>query len=315
MPPKAPAFWSQNGMVAKLLSPLSCLYGMGHALKWRSTKPYRAHIPVVCVGGITAGGSGKTPTLHALLDIITRHDLYQKPVVLLRGYGGSIKTPTQVNSAIHTLADVGDEALLHAALTTTIIAANRADGAKLAEKIGADIIVMDDGLQNNSLEKTLSLLVIDGDQGLGNGRLLPAGPLREKIETVLPRIAAIVQIGNRDHVVGKPILRATIMPRQALGTGTTYFGFAGLGRPEKFRQTLLGQGITLAGFVPFADHHPYNDADIIALKAIAGKNTLITTSKDYVRIPPSLRDGIEVLPVILTFEDEAAVTDQLKALS
>lgn len=315
MPRKAPAFWQEDGVLPALLSPLSCLYLAGHKIKWAIAKPYKASIPVLCVGGITAGGSGKTPTIHALLSMIKKYDLFKNPVVLLRGYGGQIMDPTIVDLAKHTYEDVGDEALLHAQRTTTIISANRADGARLAEKYGADIILMDDGLQNNTLEKTISLLVIDGDQGLGNGRVIPAGPLREPFNDVLPRIAAIVQIGHDFFPgAGTRSLRATILPQRAPEMGKSYLAFAGLGHPEKFRRTLEAQGLTLADFIPFPDHYPYNEADIVSLKALAGINGIITTEKDYVRIPVHLREGIETLPITLSFEQEHEMVDMLKAI-
>lgn len=315
MPRKAPAFWQEDGCAARLLSPLSYLYTIGHKIKWSMSKPYRASTPVICIGGITAGGSGKTPTLHAFLKLIVDHNLYKRPVILLRGYGGRIKTATLVDPAIHTYEDVGDEALLHAAHAVTIISPNRANGAKLAEKIGADIILMDDGLQNNTLEKTASILVVDDGQGLGNGRVLPAGPLRENLSDVLPRIKAIVQVGTAPIDMSKPVLQAAIMPQYSPALGKTYFGFAGIGVPEKFRQTLLAQGLTLSGFVPFPDHHPYNEADIISLKALAGESVIITTEKDFVRIPPGLRDCIETLPIVMTFKDPGLALDLLKGLS
>lgn len=315
MPRKAPAFWQEDGIAAKLLCPLSCLYLMGHKIKWSLAKPYKSPVPVFCIGGITAGGSGKTPTLHAFLDLIQQHNLYKNPVILLRGYGGTVTEPTIVDPSRHNYTDVGDEALLHAARAITIVSPNRAAGAKLAESIAADIILMDDGLQNNTLEKTASVLVIDDGQGLGNGHVLPAGPLRERLSDVLPRITAIVQIGTAPIDADKPILQASILPQFTPTIGYDYFGFSGIGRPEKFRQTLLSQGLALSGFVPFADHHPYTEADIISLKALAGNNILITTEKDFVRIPPSLRDNIQTLPITMTFNNPDQAIALLKGLS
>ncbi len=311
---KAPSFWKKNGAASALLSPLSCVYYIAHRIKWALTKPYKAKVPVVCIGGIVAGGSGKTPTIHAVLNLMTFDNLYQKPVVLLRGYGGSYKGPLVVDPQKHTYRDVGDEALLHAAMTTTIISADRAAGAKLAEEIGADLILMDDGLQNNSLVKDFSLLVIDGTQGLGNGKLLPAGPLREPLSDALPRVAAIVQIGEGDMPYKKPIFQAIVTAKTIPDKTKPYFGFAGIGDPYKFKKKLVDLGLKVEGFLPYADHHPYIDADILCLKEMAAHRTLITTAKDYVRIPVSLRDGIEILPIELTFKTPDAVIQMLKAL-
>jgi tetraacyldisaccharide 4'-kinase len=316
MPRSAPAFWRKDGIIPALLSPFSCLYMAGHRIKWALSKPYRAGIPVICIGGVTVGGSGKTPTLHAILSIIKTNGLFQKPVILLRGYGGTMTGPIVVDVTTHTYKDVGDESLLHARHAPTIISAVRSAGVRLAEQLGADIILMDDGLQNNTIEKTLSLLVIDGEQGIGNGRVLPAGPLREPLKDALSRVGAIVQIGI-DAVPNTDVkhLPATIMPQRAPEIGKTYFAFAGLGHPDKFRLTLQSQGVTITDFVAFPDHHPYSDADIIALKALSGKNTLITTEKDFVRIPLHLRDGIETLPIILTFQNPKEVAELVRSIT
>lgn len=294
-----------------ILSPLSCAYYAGHKIKWSLSKPYKSGIPVLCIGGIVAGGSGKTPTLHAILKLIHEHGLFKKPVILLRGYGGTMKEPVIVDLQNHDFHNVGDEALLHAALATTIVSAERAEGAKLAEEIGADIILMDDGLQNNTIQKDVSMLVINGGQGLGNGKMIPAGPLREPLCDALDRVDAIIQIHGNAPSTQKPVLNAHIKPIVHLDKARSYFGFAGIGDPDKFKNTLLDIGLDVKDFVHFADHHPYTSNDIDRLRRQAKGNTLITTAKDYIRIPASFREGIEILPIELTFD---APDDVLKIL-
>jgi len=315
MLPETPRFWQRDNWLARLLSPLSCFYYLGYLIKTRFARPYTSKIPVLCLGGVVAGGSGKTPTLHAFAHLIQKHGLYQKPVILLRGYGGRITAPTLVDLSTHTYTDVGDEALLHASILPTIVSADRAAGAKLAEQIEADIILMDDGLQNNSLTKTVSILVYDSQQGLGNGRLLPAGPLREPLAKALAKTSAIVQIGKDRLGSDKPVIDAKIISTATPASGKTYLAFAGLGRPEKFKATLKEQGFRISEFVSFPDHHPYDDNDIKKLTALAEGKTLITTAKDWVRIPAFYRYGIEVLPVVLQFNDENAALNIVKGLS
>ena len=316
MPLKTPSFWRQDGLLATLLSPLSCLYFFGHKLKQAVAAPaYDSSIPVLCVGGIVAGGSGKTPTLHAILDIIHREKIFQNPVILTRGYGGGIKTATCVNLALHSVSDVGDEALLHAARAATIISRHRADGARLAESMGADIILMDDGLQNQSLKKNASILVVNAHQGLGNRKLLPAGPLREPFEDALSKVQLVVIVGDEELSI-PPVIqtRAKIAPLNPIDTARTYHAFAGLGDPEKFRRTLIQSGARLSGFTPFADHHAYNANDILSLRQDAGSSTLITTEKDFVRIPTESRHLIETLPIQIVFDDETALLKILRSL-
>lgn len=313
MLPETPRFWQENGILAKFLSPLSCLYLVGHRIKMLFSFPYFPNIPVVCVGGVTVGGSGKTPTLHSLLALIEEHGLYQNPVILTRGYGGSIKDATLVDPAIHNDIHVGDEALLHAAKAKTIVSANRAKGAKLAEKLGADIILMDDGLQNNGIKKNISFLVVDGKTGFGNGRLLPAGPLREPLQDALDKSIVVLQIGDGTLAVSKPVLKGHIVPLSHPDKSKSYVGFAGIGHPEKFHDTLKSMGLAIKAFVPFPDHMPYTPAHMEKLRGYANGNTLITTQKDYVRIPPDLRGGIETLDIRIDWEDPQSIVGLLKA--
>lgn len=315
MPHKPPSFWMHKTGMAALLRPFSCLYLAGHRIKTRMTRPYASKIPVLCVGGIVAGGSGKTPIVHAIVALIREKDLFQNPVILTRGYGGDLKGPTLVDPSVHKAKDVGDEALLHAAHAPTIVSRNRAQGAMLAEAMGADLIIMDDGLQNNKLTKTMSFLVVDAQQGLGNGYLLPAGPLREPLTDAAARCAAILYTNGIGHLsAGLPVLTTQRRVVSDHDKSKSYVGFAGLGYPEKFKQTLEENGFTFKGFEFFPDHHPYSAGDIKKLKKTAKDSILITTEKDFVRIPPAQKKGIDVLRIMQIFDQPDEVLDFLKRL-
>lgn len=323
MPLKTPRFWGDpTSRVAALLSPLSALYAAGRRIHQSARRSYRSALRVICVGNIVAGGSGKTPAVIALAHFIRERGLFKNPCVLTRGYGGALTGPTLVDLDHHTAADVGDEALLLAHHAPVIVSRNRVAGAKLAEISGADIILMDDGFQNPSLHKNLSLLTIDAEYGLGNGRLIPAGPLRETLSSALQRADAVLSItppgstaidGPWNHTQ-KPVLRAALIPAANMDPATPLIAFAGLGRPEKFFKTLTALGAQVIATHAFADHHPFTDADLAPLAAQAEekKAMLITTEKDYVRLPPAYRDKVAVLPVELRFESPDDVLNLLR---
>lgn len=314
MPLKTPLFWYQQPtLLAHLLTPLAWIYQLGHRLNQScKPQPYKSSITVICIGNAIAGGSGKTPTAIALVKMIQENKIAKTPLFLTRGYGGTITTPTIVNPKKHTSHDVGDEALLLAAHATTIISANRADGAKLAEKQDADLIIMDDGLQNNTLHKDLSFLVVDRAVDFGNGKTIPAGPLREPLRKTLPKAQAIICIGPAFHS-DKPVFAATITSENNLDANKKYIAFAGLGRPEKFKNTLIDLGINLVGWYPFADHHPYNDDEISLLQeqAKAHDATLVTTEKDFIRLSLKQSNNIKTLPISLNFEQPKNLTHYL----
>jgi len=272
---------------------------------------FDAKIPVFCAGNAGVGGSGKTILARDLLLRLTG-----KPFALTRGHGGRLEGPVRVDPALHTPADVGDEALLLAATGPTILSRDRAAGAKLALAAGATAIVMDDGLQNPGLRKTCSLLVIDGGYGFGNLRLLPAGPLREPVAAAAARCAAAVLIGPDTSnalsalPAGLPVLRAELVPSCAAPlTGVRVFAFAGIGRPEKFFDSVRSLGGELAGVMPLGDHHRYaaRDPALLLEKAAALNARLITTEKDFIKLPPALRAVTLVITVRLAWEDEPGV--------
>lgn len=316
MPPKSPAFWAwpKQTIMSCALTPAAWIYSAASALLARSSKPYKSALPILCIGGAVVGGSGKTPVLHALLPILESAG-FSRPTILLRGYGGTLKGPTRVDPALHTAADVGDEALLHAWRAPTIISADRAAGAKLAEAMGADIILMDDGLQNHSLVKTASVLVYDTLRGVGNGQIFPAGPLRETLQNAAKKCIAVITTGGGAPAdfPGKPVFETALSITSQHDKNANYGAFAGIGYPEKFKKTLEQNDFRLTAFVPFPDHHSYsaNDCEMLLRPGLP----LLTTEKDYVRLPEKLRDKTQAVSIALTIDDEATLAALLaKAL-
>jgi len=312
--PHPPGFWGHDGVIPRLLSPLSAITKALTAR--RVARPgWRAPVPVICVGNVTVGGAGKTTVA---LDVGERL-LRQGHAVhfLLRGYGGSVRGPHRVASS-DTASTVGDEALLLAAVAPTWVGADRAASARAATAAGAGVLVMDDGLQNPSLRQDVPLLVIDGTSGFGNGRLLPAGPLREPVAAAASRCAAAILIGDDAHGVaaGLPIkvLRASLVPGAEVDQlrGRHVVAFAGIARPDKFFDMLRAEGVELAGVVPFPDHHPYSEADIARLMGSADSGVLVTTPKDAVRLPVAVRSRVQVVGVSLAWEPADAIETFLR---
>jgi tetraacyldisaccharide 4'-kinase len=318
---RAPDIWQRTDWRARLavagLAPLGWLYNAAVALKARRAKPFRAPVPVICVGNLTAGGTGKTPIAIAIAEALkTRGD---QPFFLTRGHGGALRGPVRVMPG-HTAADVGDEPLLLAETAPVIVARNRAQGAVLAAAEGADVLVMDDGHQNFTLAKDLSLIVIDAQEQFGNGQVLPAGPLREYPAQGLARADAVIVVGDGDAALptfAGPRLRAHIAHAEVPQfKGAPAVAFAGIGRPEKFFHSLRACGAEIRAEVRFPDHHVYTPAEIARLKASARRHgaLLITTGKDYVRLTEIERTDVLYLPVRATFENDAALAALLDKL-
>lgn len=312
---RAPEFWSHDAFAARLavavLSPLGWVYGAATDWKRTHAAPYRPRAKVVCVGNLTVGGTGKTPIVIAIARQLTARKC--RTLVLSRGYGGRLEGPVRVNPDIHDAADVGDEALLIAQSADVIVAQDRRRGAQLADRLGADVIVMDDGYQNFSLAKDLGLVVVDAQTGFGNGRLVPAGPLRETVRHGLARADGVVLVGaGRPSLPGfdGPVLRAYLHPRDAERLrGRKLIAFAGIGRPEKFFETLRALGNELVESFPFPDHHAFRPAEVAQLKAEAraAGAMLVTTEKDFVRLSPSERNDIAVLRIDARFDQPEAL--------
>ncbi len=326
-PPRTPRFWYDTTRPAARtlgasLAPLSVLYDLGRrAALSLSPPPAAAGVPVLCVGNLTAGGSGKTPLALTLHDLLREDHPALATFFLTRGYGGAQSGPLRVDPARHDFRAVGDEALLLARRAPTIVARDRVAGAALARENGTGLLILDDGFQSRALAKDLQILVIDGAAGLGNGRLLPAGPLREPPASAFARADAVVIVGPDARGVrtllpaGKPVFEAFVKPVRALDPARRWVAFAGLGRPEKFRETLEDMGLRPLQFVPFPDHHPYTDRDREALERLAADldARLLTTEKDALRLPSAFATRVKTLPIALEIVDREGLKAFLRA--
>ncbi len=315
---RAPRFWypqrgdSSSTLWSDLLVPISGLFKAGTRLRRAFVKsPYRARVPLVCIGNVVAGGAGKTPMALALAQILKERG--HKPVFITRGYGGHGEL-AYVDLTQHEVEDVGDEALLLAAAAPTWAAHDRVEALRQAETYGS-LVIMDDGLQNPHIVPTASLLVVDGEVGIGNGRLIPAGPLRESLVGALQRVTAMIIIGDNDRQnlatqATVPVFRARLKPDLPFGFPREgkFMAFAGIARPEKFYATARSLGLDIADTRDFPDHYAYTDADIDALRLQAETcgARLLTTEKDAVRLSPNFRSEVVILPVRLVFDDPGA---------
>jgi tetraacyldisaccharide 4'-kinase len=315
---RAPDFWwRERG--GGLLSPFGVLYGAVAAVRLRAHGE-RTGVPVICLGNLTVGGAGKTPAALAVAHLLL--GARERPFFLSRGYGGKLAGPVRVNPAVHHAADVGDEPLLLTRLAPTVVARDRIAGAKLAQFAGASVIVMDDGLQNPSLEKDLTIVLVDGRRGIGNGRVLPAGPLRAPLGVQLDHARALIVVGPPDGAAavldraarrGLAIFHARFEPDAnvvAMIGRRKVLAFAGIGNPDKFFATLTAAGIEVAERAGFADHHRYTTAeaqDLVA-RAQAANLMLVTTEKDFMRLGgepelAALASRASALPVRLVVEE------------
>ena len=312
---RAPAFWYRNDVASALLSPLGWLWAVGAQVRAARSPRHRSPVPVVCVGNLSAGGAGKTPVAEAIAQLIPGAHFLSK------GYGGKEIGPLRVDPSRHGYQQVGDEPLLLAEVAPTWIAKDRIAGADAASAAGASCLVMDDGFQDPGLEKDLSILVVDGAVGFGNERCIPAGPLREPVETGLKRADAVVILGEDKHnIVGrvspKPVLRAWLEPEAeaTVLAGRKVVAFAGIGRPAKFFHTVESLGAHLVEAYAFPDHYPFHPQEIGELQVAANNHNafLVTTSKDFIRVPVNMRDQIGVVQMNVTWENEAALLGVLE---
>jgi tetraacyldisaccharide 4'-kinase len=307
-PPPAPEFWAREGLAAHLLEPLAWANAAAGAARRALARPYRAGVPVLCIGNAVAGGAGKTPVALSLalrLEALGAH-----PHIVSRGYGGSAAGPLAVDPARHGAGTVGDEPLLLARAAPTWVARDRVLGARAAIAAGASVIVMDDGFQNPSLVKDLSLLVVDGGYGFGNGRVMPAGPLREPIASALARADAVVLMGEDKagivpRLKGQRVIAARLKPCARIEGAVV--AFASIGRPQKFFDTVAEGGALIVARHAFADHHIYSEGELtrLAAEADAAGAQLVTTAKDAVRLPPRWRTRVSVLEVVVEWRDGA----------
>jgi len=318
---RAPAFWaSPPGLLSDLLWPAGAGWDAAGRLRRVLARPHCAAVPVICVGNLVAGGAGKTPVALALASRLAKCGAAVH--IVTRGYGGRLGGPVQVDLARHDFTAVGDEALLLAARAPCWVARDRADGVRAAVAAGAAVVILDDGYQNPTVNKTVSILVVDEAYGFGNRRVIPAGPLREGLARGLARADVVVLLGSeaspRDSRIPgikatMPVLPAALRPVGGERfAGERLLAFAGIGRPEKFFATMRGLKSELVETRSFPDHHPFRAGEIDAMRRAAerARARLITTAKDIVRVPAGQRDAIEVLKVEISWRDP----DALKAL-
>lgn len=324
-----PAFWYSARGAARwwpqVLSPLGRLYAAAVRQRFAMHHPIPMDKPVICVGNAVAGGAGKTPVVIALVRLLQEHG--RNPHILSRGYGGSECGPLQVSPGRDTADDVGDEPLLLVEAAPTWVAQNRALGVQAAIDTGATVVVMDDGYQNPSFFKDVSILVLDGQTGLGNGRVMPAGPLREDFADALSRADMVVIVGEDKRGMTAeiaqrqpdlPVFTARLQPTAATPNvaGQMVYAFAGIGRPDKFRYTLEQAGATVEGWATFPDHYPYEEEDLreLLLSAEAQAIKVYTTVKDHVRLPPALRARVQPFAVEVSFDDAAGIAAHVMTL-
>jgi tetraacyldisaccharide 4'-kinase len=311
---RAPEFWQTGGLISGLLAPLGWLWAGGAGLRASRGGGRRAPVPVICVGNLSVGGAGKTPVAESIARLLPGAHFLSK------GYGGSASGPLRVEPHRHSYRQTGDEPLLLAEVAPCWVAKDRVAGALAAAQAGARCLVLDDGFQDPSLHKDISLVVVDGHAGFGNGRCLPAGPLREPIDRGLRRADAVVLLGEdrhgvRQRVAPLPVLQAWLEPEAEaqILVGRKVVAFAGIGRPAKFFQSLERIGAQIVEGYAFPDHYPYHTSEINELTRAASHHSafLITTAKDLVRVPANLRDQMAVLQMDVVWQDEGALLDIL----
>ncbi|MBR1600900.1 MAG: tetraacyldisaccharide 4'-kinase [Alphaproteobacteria bacterium] len=312
---KTPKYWQSNSLTSKFLSPFGAIYGFATQLRLRLKSPRKVSIPVICIGNITAGGTGKTPVSLSIAKLLT-NEMYH-PFFVSRGYGGKLQNVI-VNSKKHTAKDVGDEPLLLSKQAPVVVNANRYEAAQKAVEQGADVIIMDDGFQNPSLYKDLSFMVFDGNYGIGNGKIIPAGPLRETLENGRKRADAVIILGKDKHELAKrcdlPMFSGHTEAIQTTINNQDVIAFAGIGHPQKFYHTLKQQGFNVVKTIDFPDHHFYtrDELENIINEAEQLNAQIYTTSKDFVKIPPLYSQDINVLEIAVVWDNPEELISFIK---
>ena len=317
MPIKTPHFWTELSWQSVILFPVSYIWRFGHYAQQKILNTKETEIPVICVGNLTVGGSGKTPVVITLCRFLS--GIGKSTSILTRGFGGKEKGPIFVSTNLHQSLDVGDEPLMMAHSLDVCVSRNRPLGANhILDKKKYDCIVMDDGLQNPTLKKDLNIAVFDGKFGIGNGFLLPAGPMRQKLEVGIQNIDLVIFNGKDETGLGQkipphiPIFTGELQPDEEIVEkmkNRRVYGFAGIGNPSRFFKTLNNIGADLVGEAHFADHHPYTDADLTQLyeEAMQSGAELVTAQKDWMRLPSDWRDRVLTVPVRIHFSADDTI--------
>ncbi len=326
---RAPGFWfapkGRPGLMPRLLAPLGWVYAAGTAHRLKAVG-YVPQVPVICVGNLTAGGAGKTPTVIALIEHLAARG--QAAHVVSRGFGGQLAGPVRVNATQHQAGDVGDEPLLLSAFAPVWVARDRAAGVRAAQAAGARVIVLDDGFQNPAVKASIGLVVVDAARGFGNGRCIPAGPLREPVAVGLARADLVLTIGDTlaqtrfeaswGDAVQAPRLRGELRPLQMgmAWQGERVLAFAGIADPSRFFATLRSEGAEVVRGEALGDHATLSDSLLRRLEAeaAAAGAQLVTTEKDAARLPAEWRAKVLTLVVRLTVADWSALDARLVGL-
>ena len=320
---KAPKFWylKRDSLLSNSLYPFSLLFRLGTKIRNLLSRERKTTLPIICVGNIVIGGAGKTPVALKIGNMLIKAGY--KPHFVSKGYGGLEKNNTLVKDW-HSPKSVGDEPLLLSEIAPTWIGLNRNKSFQLAKEKGADCIVMDDGFQNPTLQKDFSIIVINGEQGFGNKRVIPSGPLRESINRGLSRTNLVILIGEiSDEVRNKipkhiPLIAANfkIKEDEMILKGQRVTAFAGIAYPEKFFNSLKLVNTNIVDKISYSDHHIYTENDLLNLAEIANKNKsiLVTTKKDMVRIPKNFRSLVKTIDGFIEFDDENLLLEILSNL-
>ena len=317
---KAPKFWYQkkDTYLSISLYPLSLLFRFGTKMRNLVSTKQQSSLPIICIGNIVVGGAGKTPVSLKMGKLLIKAGY--KPHFISKGYAGLIKKSTLVQSW-HSAISVGDESILFSKVAPTWIGVDRIYSSKLAKKEGGDCLIMDDGFQNPTIQKDFSIIIINATQEFGNKRVMPSGPLRESINRGLSRTNLIIVIGDTSDELIKmiptniPIIRAKfeINKENTIFKGQNITAFAGIAYPEKFYQSLSEQGAKIVKEVSYPDHYIYTENDLLSLAETANitKSILVTTQKDYVRIPKPYRSLVNILEGEIVFENEELLVEIL----
>lgn len=296
-----PKFWEKKSLIAIFLLPLSVVYIFLFYIKFFFSTRYKSSATTICIGNATIGGSGKTPTALAIYDFFNKHQ--KKTCIISRGYRGRLSGPVLVNPKIHSYIDVGDEALLMAQYAPIIIAKNKIEATKFAEKMNFEIIIFDDGLQNPSIDYNCKILILDNN--MGNNFPLPAGPLRELPYLLTSRVDFILTSQKKYlKYYGRKISDIQIVPRRKIPTGNLVL-FAGIANPKKFFDFVREYNPSILQTISFPDHHAYNEKDIEKLINLSNtlNATLVTTEKDIVKFSNTIQKKMTSVAISYKIKD------------